>query len=126
MCVPALSADRGVCVCVCAVLVLHCVWQLESVERGVYLIGSAFFTSSCSRTRHKDRQEMCSGTSSCVLSFTLSLTEIRTAESLRQHLCVFFPPEVVMISREHRFEKLESINIRVVILMTLIYVKKGN
>ncbi len=69
---------------------LHCVWQLESVERCVYLIGSPFFTSSCTRTCHKDRQEMCSGTSSCVLSFTLSLTEIRTAESLRQQasLCV--------------------------------------
>ncbi len=86
--------------CVRTVLGLHCVWQLESVERCVYLIGSPFFTSSCTRTCHKDRQEMCSGTSSCVLSFTLSLTEIRTAESLRQqaslcvcsgHLCVCLP-----------------------------------
>ncbi len=85
---PDLSADRSVCVR--TVLVLHCVWQLKSVERCVYLIGSPSFTSSCTRTCHKDRQEMCSGTSSCVLSFTLSLTEIRTAESLRQQtsLCV--------------------------------------
>lgn len=78
------------CVCAHTVLVLHCVWQLKSVERCVYLIGSPSFTSSFARTCHKDRQEMCSGTSSCVLSFTLSLTEIRTAESLRQQtsLCV--------------------------------------
>lgn len=105
-----------VCVRVRTVLVLHCVWQLEIVERCVYLIGSPSFTSSCTRTRHKDRQEMCSGTSSCVLSFTLSLTEIRTAESLRQQasLCVFwslYPPEVVKISRERTFKKMERTNI---------------
>lgn len=72
----------------CAVLVLYCVWQLESVERGVYLIVSPSFTSSA-YAHATDRK--CALVLPRVFSFTLSLTEIRTAESLCQHLCVFWP-----------------------------------